>query len=197
MPVPSETPVRSAAVQAVRDATATRHRQVERRIDVRASFGSAAAYGAMLSRLFGFHAPLEAELRGWPSVIDGVAPLPRRDRLAADLVAVGVDPSAVAVHTTPVGLPRDAPGRVGALYVIEGSALGGAILARLAERRLGLTAATGAAFFHGDAGPGSDDRWALVLAAIDVEGAAGRLDAVIAGARRTFDRLDAWLASTA
>lgn len=188
---------RSASVQAVRDATATRHRRVERRLDVGASFRSVDAYGRMLGRLLGFHAPLEAELREAADAVEGVPPLPRRERLEADLTTVHRDPAAVPMHPRPLGLPQDDAGRVGSLYVIEGSALGGAVLARLAERRLGFTALHGAAFFSGDAGPATDARWELVLAAVDAHADAGRLPAVVSGAQQTFDVLDAWLQHTA
>lgn len=192
----SSSTARSVPVASVRAATAAQHRGVERRLDVRAAFASVDAYGAMLARLLGFHAPLEAELRRASPAVTGVPPVPRRERLEADLVAVGRDPSSISLHPTPLGLPVDEAGRVGTAYVIEGSALGGAVLARLADRRLGLTAEHGASFFHGDAGPATDLRWQRVLAAIDAEAELDRLPGVIAGAIRTFDVLDAWLART-
>lgn len=148
----------------------------------------------MLERLLGFHAPLEAVLRSAPSAVEGVDPLPRAARLEADLVAVGRGPRGVAVHESPLPVPVAGAAGVGALYVIEGSALGGAVLARLAARRLDLTAAHGASFFHGDAGPATEQRWERVLAAIDAEADAGELSAVVMGACQTFDTLDAWLA---
>lgn len=151
----------------------------------------------MLARLLGFHAPLEAELRASPNAVEGVAPLPRRERLEADLAAIDRIPSGAAMHPTPLGLPQDDAGRVGSLYVIEGSALGGAVLARLAERRLGLTAGHGASFFNGDAGPATEARWERVLAAVDAQSDAGHLAGVVDGAQQTFDVLDAWLQHTA
>lgn len=197
MSTPSHAPQRSAPVQAVRAATQTRHRRTEQRLDVRGSFASVDDYGAMLARLLGFHAPLEDALRGSAPAVAGVEPLPRTARLEDDLRAVGVNPAAVRHCPSPLDLPTNDAGRVGALYVIEGSALGGAVLARLAQRRLGLTADRGASFFHGDTGPATDARWALVLGAIDAQAAADRLPAVIAGAQQTFDAFDAWLSETA
>lgn len=199
MSAQSVSPRRSAHVTRLRDETASRHREVERKLDVRSSFASVGAYRAMLERLLGFHAPLESELRGlsWASVVDDVEVSPRRARLERDITALGGDPSATPHAAAPMRLPADGPGRVGAFYVIEGSALGGAVLARLAGRRLQLTAAHGAAFFHGDAGPATDARWEAVIAAVDTHAEAGHLDAVITGAKLTFDALNTWLEATA
>lgn len=194
MPAVPDSLPRGVSATALRTATAARHRKVEQRIDVRRAFASPAAYRELLERLLGFHAPLEARLTGDGDLIpEGLRPLPPRSaRLAADIAALGGEPRAI-VRTA--ALPALSGGRVlGVLYVVEGSALGGAVLARLAQRRLGFDANSGASFFIGDAGAGMQTRWSTLLELVEEAGARHALDPVIEGACDTFDLLDAWLA---
>ncbi len=72
--------------------------------------------------------------------------------IADDLAYFGLDPHASA-H-----LPKEEPGpfaganagqAIGMIYTIEGSTLGGQVIARHLAKNLGLTPDTGARFFHG------------------------------------------------
>lgn len=171
---------------------------MEQRIDVRRAFASPLAYRALLERLLGFHRPLAAQLAPWEAELADVLPSapPRVARLAADVAALGGAPSLVAGATD---LPElaSADAALGALYVVEGSALGGTVLARLAARRLGLDASGGAAFFNGDAADGPPPRWTALLDLIEGRGDTGEdaVARVTGGAADTFDALDRWLAA--
>ena len=78
--------------------------------------------------LRGMHGLLSALARACPRLADEYAPM--REALAADLEALGSTPPA------PPGLPpiTDEAARLGARYVIEGSAMGARLLQRQAER---------------------------------------------------------------
>jgi heme oxygenase len=80
---------------------------------------------------------------------------------------------------------------MGALYVIEGSALGGAVLARVAKRALGLTSLTGAGFFAADAD--LSRRWKLVVTSLEHQATIDGSEPIIAGAVDTFDCMEGWL----
>lgn len=80
------------------------------------------------------------------------------DALAADLQALGA--GALASETLPA---RDRDGALGALYVVEGSALGARLLVRQA-RALGYSAERGAAFLHAHAEGDHGQRWPRFLA---------------------------------
>lgn len=101
---------------------------------------------------------------------------PRTALLAQDLAALGT-----AMPRPLPFAPDDAAAAWGALYVVEGSRLGGAMLARQVGAglpRAYLAAAHGAG------------EWRALRAAIDAEGArrgGAWLDAAVAGAAATFD----------
>ncbi len=106
-----------------------------------------AAYGRALAALHAPQARLEAEVAG---AIDALAPgygfTRRVADLRADLAALGREPSDDSGIRTP-GLATPA-GLVGALYVLEGSRFGGAMIARHVRRVLGED--TPVRFFAGD-----------------------------------------------
>ena len=83
----------------------------------------------------------------------------------------------------------DAAALVGALYVVEGSALGGQIINRQLAVTLGLGAHTGARFFHGN-GAHTMDCWSNYWDfAMEVCGP-GDTPAICAAAVRMFDDFD-------
>ncbi|MBL0729949.1 biliverdin-producing heme oxygenase [Piscinibacter sp. HJYY11] len=60
-----------------------------------------------------------------------------------------------AVRSIPMG---DTAAALGSMYVIEGSALGGQVIAPMLKAHLGLTPAGGASYFHGH-GPATGAMW--------------------------------------
>lgn len=177
----------------LRAATAGLHAQLEARVDVERTFVSRDAYRALITSLHGLHCPLEPRLRAaLQTGVPELARLPERAALlAVDLVALGSDPAQAPVMDTLPDLTTP-PAAAGVAYVVEGSALGGAVLARLARTRLGITAETGAAFFTPR--PGLAGRWRSTTAALEAvgqrEGAAG----IIAGAMGALVLIDQWFA---
>jgi heme oxygenase len=121
------------------------------------------AYRVLLSAYHRFYRWLE------PRLAEGLTcyglPLWYEDRrrtpwLAADLSYLGIVPKAgptPAEQGLSVGLSSPG-GVIGALYVIEGSSLGGAFIARQLAQNLGITADSGGRFFHGY-GRDTEMRW--------------------------------------
>ena len=137
----------------------------------------------MLGRLYGFYVPFETAL--------GVKP-ERSLWLAADLRGLG----GAAPDDLPLcRLPRyDTPQRrVGADYVAEGSALGGAQLNRSLEALLG-PGGSGRRFFQGR-GAGAGAAWRSFLSRLEsfAGDPAGHGD-IVAGAVETFQTFELWLA---
>lgn len=130
---------------------------------------------------------LQARADAYPELM----PLPpRADLLALDLLVLGTDAASLPVCTHLPLIASDAEA-VGALYVVEGSALGGAVLARLAGRRLELAQDTGTAFLSGSAGLSA--RWKAMVATIDRTAEHHGVEGIIDGAQRTFDAMETWL----
>jgi heme oxygenase len=202
MPTPPSTQAADpvAARAALRTATAEIHERLHRLPDFAALLAGRldrAGYRTLLTRLYGFHAPLEAALIAGAERLAsvGIAMEDRRrvPALASDLAALGVAPAEMAA------LPRcrDLPSPVslgellGCLYVREGSTLGGAVIAeRLAPL---LPGGAGRRFFVADAAA-RGRLWRECCAALDAAAAApGALATMTAAARATFAAFETWL----
>ncbi|TDR89892.1 biliverdin-producing heme oxygenase [Enterovirga rhinocerotis] len=168
--------------------TRAAHDSIEAAFDMQSGLVSREAYGGLLRSLHSFHAGYETAaqpyLEGTPF---GTFP-GRSLRLARDLAALGVEPGPEATSIVLVDL-ADA---LGAAYVIEGSTLGGLVIAREVEKRLGLDAETGNAFFSGE-GKDTMRRWRAFCAALDERSDPAHDDRVIASADRTFAAMQAHL----
>lgn len=145
-----------------------------------------ASYRALLSRLYGFHVPFEAAA--------GLAP-ERSLWLAEDLRTLGLTGSAIAALPLCPALPRlDTPHRrLGALYVIEGSTLGGRELSKRLDHLFGRDDRAGRRFFSGrDAETGLS--WRHFADMLDTAGEDQSARAgMIAAAVETFAAFEGWL----
>jgi heme oxygenase len=103
----------------------------------------------------------------------------RRSLLEADLASLGAFPSA----KRPTWTARSREALYGALYVAEGSALGGRVIARELDYLFG-DAAEGRTFFRGasDTGP----RWRAFLSALAQDCDEAAMPGLIAGAQASF-----------
>ncbi len=123
---------RGPLLRALRDATSARHREVERLLPAFDAL-TPAGYAAHLAALAGFHLPLEDRLfaaHDWVALgLPDAASRPRAALLEADLRGLGLDPSALPRCATLPDLTA-LPRALGAMYVLEGSRLGGQVLAR-------------------------------------------------------------------
>lgn len=143
-------------------------------------------YRALLVRLYGFYLPFEHAV--------GAEPL-RTRWLEADLAWSGVNADTISHIPRCADVPRydGADRRLGALYVVEGSALGGRQLCRGLDRLLGRQAIDGRRFFAGR-GAETGAAW---LGYLDRLAAAGpeptRRDGVIGAAIETFAVFEKWL----
>ena len=121
----------------LRKSTRDAHTQAEASLAPLAQPDSLTRYAALLCVLWGFQAPLERLLahQELPSAVDWPARR-RLGALAADLTDLGVTGASLPEAA---GLPALAgPGAVwGALYVSEGATLGGRVLRRQVQARLG------------------------------------------------------------
>jgi heme oxygenase len=148
-------------------------------------------YADLLERFYGFHAAweerarplLESELPGF------LAPRRRAHRAATDLRWL---------HRTPEDLPwcaclpltRTLAATLGSMYVLEGSTLGGQVLARHFEQILHLTDG-GCAFFRGY-GDATGEMWRSFREQL-VESASDSPEEAVEAAIDTFRAAHRWL----
>jgi heme oxygenase len=171
----------------LRKETADLHAAVEEVACLPHSVRSRADYSAVLTALLGFHVSVESALnnRGWTRKWAelGIV-LTRHHRsalLADDLTAMGapvtlpVEPAPLSVTTFPAAL--------GCLYVVEGSALGGQVIAPVIRHQLGAVPTS----FFDSAGRDHPSPWRDLKNALQQYGESEPdHDAVIEGARATF-----------
>jgi heme oxygenase len=177
----------------LRDATREAHGDAEKAFDLDSRTASRHEYAALLVALHDFHSCAEDRLRsvgGWDALRPPVD-LSARERtglLEQDLESLAVPVPSAAV---PVELPSldGLPAALGCLYVLEGSRLGGALVARRAVSVLGPDLPV--AFFSGGRRPTGAD-WRSLQRSLDWFGAvAGHrcADTVVATANQTFSAL--------
>jgi heme oxygenase len=175
--------------------TAALHQHIEEGLGLVDPGLSLERYRRVLESFFGYFAPIEARIAELaPSAPPLGLELPARAQLLVrDLLALGSSASSIAALPRCTDLPRLAePAHLaGCLYVLEGSRLGGAIVARELQRSLGV-GSNGAAFFLGD-GEGVARRFKRVLAWLDeVAHAGAAADEIVASACETFRTLSRW-----
>ena len=144
-----------------------------------------ADYRNLVARLYGFYVPFEAAMAIEPD---------RSHWLARDLEALGLEPP---FHGVPkcehVACPDNVHFRLGALYVAEGSALGGRDLVRGLDGLFGKGATQGRQFFIGR-GAGTGAAWRHYLARLSASSPEPLARAeIIRGATLTFAAFEQWL----
>jgi len=183
----------------LKEATRPHHDAIEARLGPAQFTSSREGYLRVLRRFYGFHRPAEeafSRISGWDAL--GLDPAGRRKvpLLEADLAWLGLSGAEVqalpSAPTPPLGSLAQA---LGAMYVLEGSTLGGRYIRRGVEEKLGLTPGAGCSYFasYGDR---VGAMWKAFGEAVDAFAAAGGdADAVVASATSTFRSIDAWFAA--
>ncbi len=162
------------------------------------------AYVSLLFRLLGLHEPIEDRLAPHTnSVWLAWFVADRARRLRRDLQALGIPTGEIAAAPTAGGLlpPLDDPAAsLGCAWVVEGSALGGRVLARHVESivstSVGAATTPGSSFF--ESGPLQAERWRACGHALEACGADPvRRGTILHAATATFAAFEASLANDA
>lgn len=149
-------------------------------------------YEALLRMYYGFYAPLEEKLISFIpfSVLPDIGGRKKAAWLERDLQALGLNPHQVDLCQD---LPEitSIPAALGALYVLEGSTLGGRMIRKMLLRKYGnLLPEDGLHFFTGydeETGP----QWTRFLEVLNRYGA--ETPAIIASADASFSKLAGWI----
>lgn len=152
-------------------------------------------YRRLLASFYGIVRPLEEDLARygvWERLGLEAAPRRKARLLEQDLLDGGVDPASVALRPSWLR-PEDVPGQLGCAYVLEGSTLGGQVVARriacLFDRPLG----EGARFFVAY-GPRTGTMWQEFRGALSRYATEHGIEAeVMAAAARTFAEFELWM----
>jgi heme oxygenase len=154
-------------------------------------------YREYLERTYGFYRPVEQMLERlgvWPALeLDGSARV-KLPLLTRDLLELERDPSLLPICAALPQLGGGIPEAAGCAYVLEGSTLGGRVVSRHVQTRLGPQVPHR---FLDAYGADTGDRWQAFRAAL--RGFADSRETqnrIIAGARQTFESFTRWLKPT-
>ena len=183
-------------LQRLKIETAPAHDRIERAFDLQSRTQSLSAYRDVLARLYGYHAVWEPRAEAALADAEFFRRRRKTELLAMDLRALGMSNADIgAVELCPSVLPMETPVVVfGSMYVIEGSTLGGAIIARQVERHLGLDRDTGCGYFR-CYGREVGQMWSAFGAMLLTRCRPADENAVIVSAQRTFDHLREWISA--
>jgi len=117
----------------LREATQVAHEALERDLDWEARVATLPGYRDLLVRLRGFHAAYEPAIA--TALADAAFFDPRRRLAGLDADLHALDGAALGTQPMPAAPRLDGAGAaLGALYVLEGSTLGGAVIGRHVAR---------------------------------------------------------------
>jgi heme oxygenase len=183
----------------LRSATREHHARLERGLDIPDSIGNAGDYTRLLARMYGFYAPLEARLRSFDDALreHGLCVQMRlkTHKLDLDLHALGWSVHAVCALPLCAELPRLATeaDALGCLYVLEGSTLGGQVIARRVRKVLQIDGDAGLAFFQAY-GARTGQMWRRFVDGLNAYPATdAQLEQATRSARETFTAMERWL----
>jgi len=184
----SQPPALPASARLKRDLAKT-HAALEDVMQLPHAIQTVADYAATLKIFHAVFAPLEdalAQQRQWPLHGIDFATHRRAPALAADLKTLTGETAPATQKIPPFARFAEA---FGALYVLEGSALGGRFILRDLERRLGPAIAGAKTFFEGN-GAQTGPFWQDFRQKLDAYGARrpDQFQHLAAGAAKTFGR---------
>lgn len=175
---------RSGIVARLREETRAEHDAIELALDWEARAASRESYAEWLAQMHGFHRLWEPAIAGALSNPTFFDPRRKLHLLEEDLRTLGAKPhqgpSAMAFATQAEAL--------GSLYVLEGSTLGGQLIARHVRSSLGFEPA-----YHGGYGARTGEMWRSFRQRLEAVTAPADEDATIAAAAKTFRDLSGWL----
>lgn len=166
--------------------TQAAHDTIEAAFDLDAHLSTRDSYRRLLLRLLGIHADFEALARPHLAGTGLEDRLCRADRIRRDLAVLGSDgDEGLRARPDLLAFIEDRSQAMGALYVVEGSTMGGVLIAQEVERRLGLGPESGTGFFLGH-GRDSAAAWRAFRSRLDGFGDAVSDDRVVAAALSMF-----------
>ena len=180
----------------LREATAAAHERMHRHPGFGAAASgriSPAAYRHLLRRLYGFHRAFESAM-----ALGAPTRLGRRGRsswLVEDLLALGVPERDIAALPLcrAIAVPGSEAQALGALYVLEGSTLGGVQIARALSALFESSEGAGRRFFLGY-GAAHGAMWRAFLEALEsYADDSAAADEAVAAAVATFDEFELWM----
>lgn len=170
----------------IKQETREAHQELEKQVITRLKhIRSNDDYGDILYKFYIYFQALEQQLSYYitPDILPDFKERRKSERLKEDLDAIGYKAPAA---TGPVAIPQlDTPCKaLGALYVMEGSVMGGPVIIRILEEKCGIR--TGISFFSGY-GADTPSMWQSFRHYMNIQATtADTRQEIIAAANETF-----------
>lgn len=176
-------------LQKLKESTRQQHEDVEGAVDVMSQMFNLEDYKRLIARFWSFYAAFEPTLP-YAELKEAGFDYDQRRKLAwleADAKVLGLEkPESFDALPDVSTLPK----AFGSLYVVEGSTLGGAVIARHLNQHLGLTPENGGAFYA-SYGPMIGPMWKQFGEAVTAYAADGANDdQIVESAKKTFDSIN-------
>jgi heme oxygenase len=128
--------------------TQSAHQQLEKKLVMKMKqVNTPAGYIKLLGLFYTYYHALEKNLQPYLNIPDA-SERRKADAILADIKALGGELPGIS-HNVPQPMVNNYAQALGAAYVLEGSTLGGIIIAKMISKQLGIPAATGFSFFSG------------------------------------------------
>jgi heme oxygenase len=185
------TGLRIVDISRLRLETANDHREAEGGMHIMHPGIDAATYVRCLNRVYGIMAAWEeqAAVAAPEWLRESVVLRKRRHLLDVDLATFGSVPTLERARLPPL---HDVYFMLGAMYVMEGSTLGGQFISKHVEECLGLKAGKGHAFFLGHV-VHTSRMWREFCNVLETRVLEERSDSVILGAKAMFTCFRLWM----
>ncbi len=186
-------PASGALAARLRRETADAHRSLEEALDLLRRPLDRQRFKHVLERFHGFHTVWESAVRRHAALIAFLDARTRLPALRRDLLALGAAPSEVEhlpVCLAAADLARSEAEAIGSIYVMEGSTLGGQLIARALAEADWLP--DGGLSYFNPYGRDTGARWRAFHAFAEARLPEDAHGAAVAGARRTFEVLGSW-----
>lgn len=184
-------------MERLRNETKTAHQQLEKgTIPYIKQSTNEAAYSHVLYMFYGYFSQVEEQIQGIidESVLPDIKERRQSGAILADLNSIGY-PTENLRTANELPVIKSIPQALGAMYVLEGSTLGGRFISQMLAKQLNRTPAEGISFFSGY-GEQTEAKWKKFTEMMNEYVINHPLNAneVVAAANETFSKFGVWAA---
>ena len=184
-------------LQRLKDETRSAHQATEQQLDLLNRMLTKDEYSRLLGRFWGFYTPIETKI----SQVVGMDELPlnlsarqKKPFLWLDLTSLDWSESTIQALPLCTDLPAldSIPQALGCLYVLEGATLGGQMISRHLNERIGISPSQGGRFFA-SYGPNVGAMWKMFGETVTAFSNSPEIeDTIVRSAIETFAAFGRW-----
>ncbi len=184
-------------MERLRNETKTAHQQLEKAtIPYIKKATSEEPYAYLLKMFYGYFKPVEERIQSLidSSLLSDIVERRQTAALLEDLKKIGASTHDLA-QAEQIPTLESVPQAIGALYVLEGSTLGGRFISQMLMKQLDRSAANGISFFSGY-GEATDAKWKAFTQMVNefAEQFPENKDQIVVAADETFAKFGTWVA---